>query len=70
MSGAAFAEAVEAAARLPDEDQAALVDLLQRRLAETGRRQVAADVRAANAEFAAGGCRPASPDDIVRDVLP
>ena len=70
MSVATFAEAVEAAGRLTDEDQAALVGLLQRRLAEAGRRQVAADVRDANAEFAAGGCRPASPEDILRDVLP
>jgi hypothetical protein len=69
MSGAAFAEAVEAAGRLTDEYQAALIDLLQRRRAEAGRRQVAADVREANAEFAAGGYRPASPDDILRDAL-
>ncbi len=69
MTNETFAEVVDAAGRLPNEDQAALVVLLQRRLAEAGRRQVATDVRDANAEFAAGGCRPASPDDIVRDAL-
>jgi len=70
MNGAAFAEAVEAAGRLSDEDQLALIDLLRRRrLAEAGRRQVADDVREANAEFTSGGCRPASPDEILRVAL-
>jgi hypothetical protein len=67
MNLAAF---VEAAGRLAAEDKQALIDLLQRRRAEAGRRQVAADVREANAEYAAGGCRPASPDDILRDAVP
>ncbi|MGL6095921.1 MAG: hypothetical protein ACRC7O_09020 [Fimbriiglobus sp.] len=69
MSEAAFAEAVEAAGRLPDEDLAALVGLLQRRLADQRRQGVAADVRDASAEFATGQCRSASPDDILRDAL-
>jgi hypothetical protein len=64
-----FADAVEAADRLPDDDQAALIDLLRRRMAEAGRRRVVAEARDARAEFAAGECRAASVDDILRDAL-
>ncbi|MCZ2342663.1 MAG: hypothetical protein LC104_12865 [Bacteroidales bacterium] len=69
MSQPAFAEIVEAIGQLPDEDQAAIIDLLQRRLAEAGRRRIATDIQEANAEFAAGQCEPAAPDDILRNIL-
>ncbi len=64
-----FADAVEAAGRLPDDDQAALIEVLRRRLADAGRQRVVADVRDARAELAAGRCRAASADDILRDAL-
>ena len=64
-----FADAVEAAGQLPDDDQRALIDLLQRRLADAGRRRLVAEVQEARVQFAGGQCRPATPDDILRDVL-
>ena len=63
-----FDQLLDAVERLAPEDQAEFVALVQRRLAERGRRRVVADVKDARAEFVAGGCTPATVDDLLRDV--
>jgi len=70
MPSTPFADAVEAAGQLPDDDQRALIDLLQRRLADADRRRLVAEVQEARAQFASGMCHPATPDEILDDVLP
>ena len=64
-----FSEVLEAADQLSPEDQQALIAILHRRLAQAGRQQLAADVQEARAEFAAGHCQPATPDDLLREIL-
>jgi hypothetical protein len=64
-----FNDVVEAAESLSLEEQEALVDLLRRRLAERGRQRVAEDIRQANKEFEEGLCQPATPDEIIDEIL-
>jgi hypothetical protein len=63
-----FAEVLDAADRLPLEDQEALIGILHRRLAEAGRRRVVADVKSGREEFEAGLCKPTSVDDLMGEV--
>jgi uncharacterized Zn finger protein len=65
-----FDQLLDQVESLTPEDQAELVEVIQRRLAEQGRRRVAADVREARDEFAAGRSEPSSVDDLMRDINP
>jgi hypothetical protein len=67
--GMPFGEVLEAADQLSPEDQQALIAILHRRLAQAGRHRVADDVQEARQEFAAGRCRPATPDELMREIL-
>ncbi len=51
-----FAEVLEAVDQLSSDEQETLVAIVQRRMAERGRMQLAADVQEAQGEFAAGLC--------------
>jgi hypothetical protein len=62
-----FAEVVEAADHLSAEEQESLIAILHRRLAQAGRLRVARDVAEARQEFAEGKCRPASPEELMRE---
>ena len=61
----AFDELLEAVEHLSAEEQADLVDLIQRRLAEQGRRRVVAEMREARSQFQQGAAKPASVDDLI-----
>lgn len=63
-----FGEVLEAMDRLSPDDQEALIAILRRRLAEEGRKRVAAEISEARREFASGGCRPATADELVREI--
>jgi hypothetical protein len=65
---ATFDEVLDAVENLPDEQQQDLVEVVQRRLAERGRKQVAADVADARAEFAAGKAKPTDVDSLMREI--
>ncbi|MBN1866864.1 hypothetical protein JW916_06195 [Candidatus Sumerlaeota bacterium] len=65
---ATFDELLEAVEHLPPEAQEDLVSLIQRRLAEQGRRRIVGEVRQARSEFESGAARPASVDDLVREI--
>jgi hypothetical protein len=65
---ATFDEVLDAIEHLPPEQQADLLHVIQRRLAERGRQRVVEDVRDARAEFNSGNARPAKADDIVREI--
>ena len=67
--GMPFGEVLEAADQLTPEDQEALIAILHRRLAQAGRERLAGDVQEARQEFAAGRCRPATPDELMREIL-
>lgn len=64
-----FAEIVEAADQLSLDEQETLIAILHRRLAQAGRRRLVEEIREAEQEFAQGGCRPMTPEEIVREIL-
>lgn len=64
-----FGEVLDAADQLSPEEQQALIAILRRRLAQAGRQLLAAEVQEARQEFAAGHCRPATPDELMREIL-
>jgi len=63
-----FDELLDAIELLPADQQADLVDVVRRRLAERGRQQVVADARAARAAYQAGKTQARSVDDIMREI--
>jgi hypothetical protein len=64
-----FGAILEAADKLSLEEQEALIDVLSRRAADRRRDQLARDVRKARSEFKAGLAKPATPDDILSEIL-
>jgi hypothetical protein len=64
-----FGEVLEAVDRLSPDEQETLVAIVQRRMAERGRKLLAADVQDARREFAAGLCRPSSADELMNEIL-
>ncbi len=64
-----LAEVLEAADKLSMEEQETLIDVLRRRLAELRRQHIVRDVRESREAFAAGKCQPASPQEILKEIL-
>ena len=64
-----FGEVLEAADQLSLDEQQELVAILGRRLAQAGRQRLAAEVQEARQEFAEGRCVPATPAEIMREIL-
>jgi len=65
-----FDEVLEAIEHLPDDQQSDLIEVVRRRLAERGRGRVVADARDARSEFAAGGAKAATPDELLKEIAP
>lgn len=68
MAATTFDQVLDAIEHLPIEQQANLVDVISRRLAERGRQRVIADAKEARAEFAVGKTRATSVDDLMREI--
>lgn len=66
---ATFAEVLEAADKLPFEDQENLIRILHNRLREQKRLQLLRDVDEACQEFAQGQCQPMTPEQIIEEIL-
>ena len=64
-----FAEVLEAVDQLSSEEQETLVAIVQRRMAERGRKRLISDVQEAQREFAEGRCRPSSVDELMNEIL-
>ena len=64
-----FGQVLETADRLPLADQEALVEILQRRVIERRRAEIAKDIQAAQEEFRAGYARPVTPDELMAEIL-
>ena len=64
-----FGEVLEAADRLTLDEQEELIAILHRRLAQAARQRLVADVQEARREFAEGRCSPATPDELMREIL-
>ena len=63
-----FGEILEAAEKLSLAEQETLIDILHRRLAERGRRELAAEIEEARGEFAKGQCGPATAEEIMKEI--
>lgn len=64
-----FADVLEAVGQLSPDEQETLVAIVQRRMAERGRKFLAADVQEARRELAAGLCQPSSVDELMNEIL-
>lgn len=64
-----FADVLDAADHLSADEQHELIAILNRRLALAGRQQIIADVHEAREELAEGRCLPATPAEIMREIL-
>jgi hypothetical protein len=63
-----FGEVLEAADHLSREEQEELIAILQRRLVQATRQRLVAEVHEAEEELREGRCRPATPDDLMREI--
>jgi len=64
-----YAQVLDSADGLAIEEQESLVQVLQHRLAERRRAELVEAVKSARREFKAGGCRPATPAQIIKRIL-
>ncbi|NER98654.1 MAG: hypothetical protein F6J86_33325 [Symploca sp. SIO1B1] len=69
MTKATFAEILESADQLPLEDQENLILILQSRLRNHRRAERVRDVQEAEQEFAEGKCQPATPEQLMKEIL-
>ena len=65
-----FAEVLEAVDQLPMADQEILVEIVRRRVAERGRARLADEIQESQREFESGGCRAATVDELIGEILP
>jgi hypothetical protein len=68
QDAAPFSDVVEAAGNLSLDEQEALVEILERRVTERRRSQLAKEIQDADREFQRGECRPAQPNDLLREI--
>ena len=64
-----FGEVLEAIDQLSLDEQETLLDIVQRRIAERGRKLLVAEIQEARQEFAAGGCHPATAAELMEEIL-
>jgi hypothetical protein len=67
-SDATFDELLDAVEHLSPEDQADLVAVIQRRLAERGRQRIVAEVHEARTEFEKGQTKQTNANDLIREI--
>ena len=60
-----FHHVLETAEHLTVDEQETLIDILQNRLGEKRRDEIALEIRQARKEYADGKCQPVSPEDVV-----
>ncbi|MGI8787769.1 MAG: hypothetical protein ACR2HG_08425 [Pyrinomonadaceae bacterium] len=64
-----FAEVLEKIESFSFEEKETLVDILQNRLRDTRRQRVIKSVKEAEREFEKGDLKPASVDEIMKEIL-
>lgn len=64
-----FGEVLEAADKLSLEEQVSLIDILQRRIIEHRRAELARDIQEARKEFEEGHCKPTTPSELMNEIL-
>jgi hypothetical protein len=69
MTKATFAEILDATEQLPLEDQENLIHILKNRLRDKKRTELVKDIQEAQQEYAQGQCQPATPQQILEEIL-
>jgi hypothetical protein len=69
MTEVTFAEILDATEQLPLEDQENLIHILKNRLRDQKRTELVKDVYEAQQEYAQGQCQPATPQQIMEEIL-
>ncbi|NJO18176.1 MAG: hypothetical protein HC877_21325 [Thioploca sp.] len=69
MSQISFAQILEDIDQLSLDEQESLLEILQHRLPESRRKQLAQEIQQARFEFAQGLCQPTTPDDLIKQAL-
>ncbi|MBS0267027.1 MAG: hypothetical protein JSS02_34195 [Planctomycetes bacterium] len=64
-----FGEVLEAADHLSHEEQYELIGILHRRLAQAARDRLVAEIKESRQEFEEGRCVPATPTDLMREIM-
>jgi len=64
-----FGDVLEAANQLSHDEQEELIDILHRRLALASRQRLVAEIKESRQEFADGRCLPATPSELMREIL-
>jgi len=64
-----FGEVLELADKLSLDEQQSLMEILQQRMREQRRIEIAKNIQAARKEFQQGHCQPATPQEIMKDIL-
>jgi hypothetical protein len=64
-----FGEILESADRLALDEQETLMEVLHRRIAERRRAELAKEIQNAQEEFRQGTCKPATPSELMREIL-
>ena len=64
-----FGEVLEAVESLSLEEKESLIAILQRRLIEARREELAKEIESARNEFQAGQCKPTNPETLIKEIL-
>ncbi len=64
-----FGDVLETVDSLPLEEQEELIEILRRRVIERRREELAKEIQEARKEFRAGRTRPATPDELMSEIL-
>ena len=64
-----FGDVLEAAEHLSHDEQEQLIAILHRRLTQAARQRLVAEVQETRQEFAEGRCSPATPGELMREIM-
>ncbi len=64
-----FAELLDAVDNLSIEEKETFLEVLQRRLIEQRREEIAAEIEEARQEFQAGKCQAVTADELMKEIL-
>lgn len=64
-----FADVLESVETLPKDEKEMLLEIVRKRLIDERRVEIAREIEAAEAEYAAGLCKPATVDEIMLEIL-
>lgn len=67
-SSSHFQQVIEAVETLPLDDQALLIDIVQQRLVQERRRQLAAEIRESRAAYLQGDVQRGTVDDLLKET--